>query len=85
MKRLSVPQIVLMHSVLIKETGSMDGEVVWRCANRVEHGKEICKHSPTLSETAVKNFLCKALNVDEYDPQAVRESIEAILVNSNPN
>lgn len=59
------------------------GEVVWRCANRVEHGKEICKHSSTLSETGVKNFLCKALNVDEYDPQAVRESIEAILVNSD--
>lgn len=25
MKRLSVPQIVLMHSILIKETGGMDG------------------------------------------------------------
>jgi len=25
MKRLSVPQIVMMHSVLIKETGGMDG------------------------------------------------------------
>ncbi len=25
MKRLSVPQIVLMHSALIKETGGMDG------------------------------------------------------------
>ncbi|TEB04395.1 Toxin Doc [Pelotomaculum schinkii] len=25
MKRLSVPQIVLMHSTLIKETGGMDG------------------------------------------------------------
>lgn len=34
----------------------------------------------TLSETAIKNFLCKALNIDKYDPRAVRESIEAILV-----
>lgn len=25
MKRLSVPQIVLIHSALIKETGGMDG------------------------------------------------------------
>jgi hypothetical protein len=58
------------------------GEVVWRCANRVEHGKKICKYSPTLSEAEVKHFLCKALNVDKYDPKAVRESIEAILVNS---
>lgn len=58
------------------------GEVVWRCANRVENGKKICKYSPTLSEAEVKNFLCKALNVDKYDSKAVRESIEAILVNS---
>ena len=27
-----------------------DGSIVWRCANRVEHGKTICKHSVTLSE-----------------------------------
>lgn len=28
-----------------------DGEeIVWRCANRVEHWKEICQHSPTISD-----------------------------------
>lgn len=26
------------------------GEIVWRCANRVEHGKRICKHSPSIGE-----------------------------------
>lgn len=26
------------------------GEVVWRCANRVEYGKRICKHSPSITE-----------------------------------
>ncbi|MBR1751962.1 MAG: recombinase family protein [Ruminococcus sp.] len=28
-----------------------DGVVVWRCANRVEHGSRICKNSPTLKES----------------------------------
>ncbi len=32
-------------------------EIVWRCANRVEHGKEICKHSHTISDEAVKKFV----------------------------
>lgn len=30
------------------------GEVVWRCANRVEHGKKFCKHSPTIPKKQSK-------------------------------
>jgi site-specific DNA recombinase len=26
------------------------GKVVWRCATRIEKGKEVCQHSPTLDE-----------------------------------
>ncbi len=26
------------------------GKVVWRCATRIEKGKEACPHSPTLDE-----------------------------------
>ena len=25
------------------------GEIVWRCANRVEHGKKFCQHSPSIN------------------------------------
>lgn len=25
------------------------GEIVWRCANRVEYGKKFCKHSPSIA------------------------------------
>ncbi|WP_459768169.1 recombinase zinc ribbon domain-containing protein [Alkaliphilus crotonatoxidans] len=26
-------------------------KVVWRCATRIEKGKDICSHSPTLNKT----------------------------------
>ncbi len=34
-----------------------DGSIVWCCANRVEHGKRICKHSPTISEESAIKLL----------------------------
>lgn len=34
------------------------GEAVWRCANKVEHGKKICKNAPSISETTIKKHLC---------------------------
>jgi len=33
------------------------GEVVWRCANRVEHGKAICKTAPTISDDCLQQLL----------------------------
>lgn len=58
-------------------------EIVWRCANRVEHGKEICKHSPTISDEAVKKFVSHALSMTEFNEQEVRETIQSILVKSD--
>lgn len=37
------------------------GKVVWRCATRIEKGKEACSNSPTLDEEWVKMFLMKWL------------------------
>lgn len=45
----------------------LSGEIVWRCANRVEHGKRICKHSPSLSEECIKEELCRRLKMGSYD------------------
>lgn len=59
------------------------GEVVWRCANRVEYGKKICNHSPTISEAAIIDFLCKVLNMEKYDPNIVKESLNAVLIDEN--
>ena len=33
------------------------GKVVWRCATRIEQGKEVCSNSPTLDEEWVKNII----------------------------
>jgi hypothetical protein len=55
-------------------------EVVWRCANKVEHGKKICKNAPSISEDTLKKHLCTTLNMAEWDEEAVKSSIERILI-----
>ncbi|WP_312281089.1 recombinase family protein [Oscillibacter sp.] len=59
------------------------GEVVWRCANKVEHGKKICKNAPSISEDALKNYLCTKLNMAEWNEESIKNSIERILIQSN--
>ena len=54
------------------------GEVVWRCANRVEHGKEICKTAPTITEIA----MCQYLTEMGIDSSAVKE-IQSIEVSQD--
>lgn len=41
-----------------------DGErrYVWRCINRLEHGKRICKHSPTLEEPELQAAVAAVIN-----------------------
>ena len=56
------------------------GEVVWRCASRVEHGKQFCKSSPTITEQEVITAISRALRTAEFDEQKVRNQIEKIVV-----
>ena len=56
------------------------GEIVWRCANRVEHGKRTCKHSRSISEESIKQELCKKLKMSSYDEWMVAEAIDTIFV-----
>ncbi len=35
---------------------------VWRCINRLEHGKRICKHAPTLEESELHAAVTAAMN-----------------------
>ena len=56
------------------------GEVVWRCANKVENGKKICKNAPSISEGVLKNYLCTTLNMTEWDEESIKNSIERILI-----
>lgn len=56
------------------------GNAVWRCANRIEHGGEICKHSPTISESEVIGLICKRLSMEVFDESQVRQKIDRIEI-----
>ena len=45
-------------------TWTIRGEkkIVWRCINRLEHGKRYCKKSPSLEETGVHDAILRATN-----------------------
>ena len=56
------------------------GEMVWRCANRVEYGNRVCKSSPTITEEEAIKFVCETLNISELESQTIRESLYSITV-----
>ena len=56
------------------------GDVVWRCANRVEHGKRFCKHSPSIPEQCIKDTICARLRLNAFNEQAVNQHIDFITV-----
>lgn len=45
----------------------------------MEHGKEICKHSTTLTELAMRQFFMELLGKD-YTAQDIREHFDKITV-----
>ena len=52
--------------------------VVWRCINRLEHGRRICKQSPTLDEYIVHDAVVDAMN-EMYDQQTAKETVAKVL------
>ena len=57
------------------------GKVVWRCATRIEKGKDICPHSPTLDEKWAQKVLGeKICENGVYDEEIVRNRIDRILM-----
>ncbi len=48
-------------------------KIVWRCASRLDHGKTICKDSPSLEETALHNAIMKAIREQFIDTDAAME------------
>jgi len=57
------------------------GKVVWRCAIRIEKGKEACPNSPTLDEEWVKKGLGEmACEAGSYDEGVVRNNVDNIQV-----
>jgi site-specific DNA recombinase len=57
------------------------GKVVWRCATRIEKGKEACLPSLTLDEEWVKSILVEAVCGDgAYDESVIRNKVDNIQI-----
>jgi hypothetical protein len=60
------------------------GEIVWRCANKVENGKKsACSNIFTLSDEKVKKDICEQLNIDVFEENIIRDNIEKVVVKSS--
>jgi len=60
------------------------GKVVWRCATRMENGRDKCSDSLTLKEEQIKEVLEDAIcEGNIYDEEMVRDSIDKILAFDN--
>ena len=56
------------------------GKVVWRCATRIEKGKEACAESPTINEAWIKETLADTLAGGVYDEVNIRDRVGQISV-----
>lgn len=52
--------------------------VVWRCQNRLEHGKRLCKHSPTWDECNIHAAVVGAMN-ELFQMQSAKDELKASL------
>lgn len=58
------------------------GKVVWRCATRIEKGKEACAVSPTINEEWIKEKLANALCTELDDDNAIKEKVAKISIHN---
>ena len=57
------------------------GKVVWRCATRIEKGKEACPHAPTLDEGWIQDVLGEAVCQNEvYDESSIRNEVDKVQI-----
>lgn len=57
------------------------GKIVWRCATRIEKGKDACPHSPTLDEGWIQDVLGEAVCHNRaYDESIIKSAVDKIQV-----
>lgn len=57
------------------------GKVVWRCATRIEKGKDTCLYSPTIKEEWIQDILAEMICEDRvYNEKIIRQEIKTIRV-----
>lgn len=59
------------------------GKVIWRCATRIEKGREVCSESPTINEEWIKEKLAHIVCAGLYDENNIREKVEWISICQN--
>jgi hypothetical protein len=60
------------------------GKVVYRCATRIEKGRDCCKESVTLKEDDVKRFLQENVcSGDGYDEKIIRKFVLRLIVSKD--
>ena len=81
MNRKYNPQNVLGNILECEECGATyrrrteRGKVVYRCATRIEKGREACKQSLTVGEEWIKEELRHRICGGEYDDEVIRKKI----------
>lgn len=60
-------------------TSHGEKRVVWRCKNRLAHGKSICKHSPTIAEEDLHKAILKSLNTMLKSKSTLNEMLKGSL------
>ena len=53
---------------------------MYRCATRIEKGRDACEASPTIEEEWVKTELERRICGGEYDEEVVRKRVDKVLV-----
>ena len=61
-----------------------DGEVVCRCADRVENGKQaLCQNMHTVADAEIKQAICDYLGIDRYDEKTVNAELHRIEIGND--
>lgn len=53
---------------------------MYRCATRIEKGREACTESPTIGEEWIKVELGSRVCDGEYDEKVIRKKVDRVLV-----
>ncbi|MDF2546330.1 MAG: invertase [Anaerosolibacter sp.] len=57
------------------------GKVAWRCATRIEKGKDACANSPTMDEEWIKKVLGETVCENgAYDESVIRDKVDIIQI-----
>lgn len=61
-----------------------DGKIVWRCADRVENGKQaVCQNNHSVVECDIKRIICDYFETDQFHASTVKDAFDRIEISAN--